>query len=817
MSTKAYGSITIVDIGDLGELSVTPESNQPTMVIYDPDTNTYNPNWSTSGKNLILSPVAYYGNKKLLDSESTTIPSGMTVEWKSKINGTESILTTGTGGKLIVNTNPFNPNSVNLITYIVTITYTEPNMGTTLTASGQITFGLIQNASKVKGISISGESAFLYKSSGEVVKSSITLTATATNVNIEGWYYKNNNGTFVKIGSSTSTTFTINESDSTYFNNDIAVIRVNTNINSVFDEHTIIKVRDGAHGSSLDAAVLSNEDQMVPCDPSGTPITGWTTDCTTKLTIYEGNTETYEGWNIVVDQTHGVTGTFNESTHVFSATGITSDSGYVTFTCSKTNHNTLVKTFSLVKVKAGAAGVSPTIYSLESSSLVSNKNTNNQFNPSIITLNAFSKTGTTKSAYSGRAKYFIDDATTGVNMSSSDASSWSYTISGNPKKIKFVLYEAGGYTEELDSVTLAITSDGQQGIPGVGGLSFVLGNYTDSIPCTSEGLIIADVNIQIPFTAFKGISRVACTASYNSLPTGVSLVSNTPGTTSSDGMLVLKFAKNATLGGASILTGTIIITLTAEGNEKQQTYTWFKNLKAVDGKNGEDSIIFQIYAPNGNIISNEENNVLLDTLLVKGSSTITSGITYHWYQYSSGSYSIDRGTSKSITVLPSWVASYGSFKCVATYSGKPYDAYFSVYDKTDPLQMTVLCTLGDKIINSVGSGILYTRVFKNGEEIDPIKTIKCGTSLPSTGTTNEYFWLLNTTTKTAVLYIRGTNSWTAVDSGSDPHIGVYEWSALDKDGKEITTLPTKWGKGKALFIDANVVNKKAIFNVEVTI
>jgi hypothetical protein len=27
MSTQAYGSITIVDIGDLGELSVTPESN----------------------------------------------------------------------------------------------------------------------------------------------------------------------------------------------------------------------------------------------------------------------------------------------------------------------------------------------------------------------------------------------------------------------------------------------------------------------------------------------------------------------------------------------------------------------------------------------------------------------------------------------------------------------------------------------------------------------------------------------------------------------------------------------------------------------
>jgi len=33
----AYGSITLVDIGDLGQLSVVPESNQPSTVIYDPN------------------------------------------------------------------------------------------------------------------------------------------------------------------------------------------------------------------------------------------------------------------------------------------------------------------------------------------------------------------------------------------------------------------------------------------------------------------------------------------------------------------------------------------------------------------------------------------------------------------------------------------------------------------------------------------------------------------------------------------------------------------------------------------------------------
>ena len=48
MSVKAYGSITIVDIGDLGTLSVHPEAYSPNSVIYDPNQdegNRYNPSW----------------------------------------------------------------------------------------------------------------------------------------------------------------------------------------------------------------------------------------------------------------------------------------------------------------------------------------------------------------------------------------------------------------------------------------------------------------------------------------------------------------------------------------------------------------------------------------------------------------------------------------------------------------------------------------------------------------------------------------------------------------------------------------------------
>ena len=86
---RSYGSITIVDIGDLGQLSVTPESNQPATVIYDPDNNSYNPDWTIkedgSGLNLYITPVVMYGTTILLDDTTARIPTHLTIKWKYQI------------------------------------------------------------------------------------------------------------------------------------------------------------------------------------------------------------------------------------------------------------------------------------------------------------------------------------------------------------------------------------------------------------------------------------------------------------------------------------------------------------------------------------------------------------------------------------------------------------------------------------------------------------------------------------------------------------------------------------------------------------
>ena len=851
--TTSYGSITIVDIGDLGELTVTPESNQPTMVVYSPDSTSYTPDWSGS-PNLFITPVVYYGNTKLLDENTVTLPNTLTVVWKYQIgNNTPVTITTGetsnhtitSNGRLQVNANQLSTSNP-LITYIVEITYIDPLLGlnasNALHASGQITYGLIQNASTLQMITVSGASAFLYNSSNVCQNSPITLTATPTGVTVAGWQYKNSNGTWTNISNSASNTISISEATTAYFNSDVGIFRAvnNTSNPTIYDEHTIVKLRDGANGSSLDSAVLSNEDQMVPCDKDGNPISGAFNQCTTTLSIYEGNTKTYEGWNITVDQNHGVTGTWNSTTHVFTASGISSETGYVVFTCSKTDHQTLTKTFSLVKVKAGAngePGTSPTIYMLETDALAINKTEGNAVTPTVIHFKAYSQTGNEeKTPYSGKFKIYLDNNTTATTYpSSGTANHYDYSVPTTiTKNIKVELYDATGNTL-YDTQTIVVTNDGKGGDEGPGGLSFVLGNYGDQIPCNTSGIVIGDSDItkEIPFSAYRGTEKIYCSASVSGTISGKITSAITQ-----NSKITLTFKTGTDLGGTS--QGNINITLTAKTSSSGTTlgtqsfvYTWVKNTQ------GGSAVVFQLYTPNGNIISNNNNNVIISPLLIEGATEKTSSGTYRWYKYQNSTYDTEITSTtttdpiykdgNNLIVTPAGVDSYLSIKCDASYvpsgatSAVPYSAYQSVYDKVDLYQIAVISTLGDKLINSQGTGIIYTKVFKNGEEFDPIKSTAVSTStsasafntaVAKTGVTGSdptnYCWYL--TSNSLTLYHKSGTSWSAVTEANDPHLATYSWSGIHISDNSQATI-YDWGKNKAILLNGTIVNKKTMFNV----
>lgn len=821
---QAYGSITLVDISDLGQLSVVPESNQPLTVIYDPDNGKYNPNWSTN--NLILTPIIYYGGEQLNYGDTR-----VTIKWEQKVNSGEptTAITEGKieNGNLIVNGIPFSDNN-SIFTYIVTVNYVDESYGVTLEAKGQISFSFIKNASKTKNIKLTGESVFLYKGDGNLAtpgKTSIVLTATTTNTSIQKWQYKDSNGNWEDILDETSETLTVNVS-SIYFNNDMAVIRVlaNDKISNtdsfLYDEHTITNIRQGAAGTSIVSAVLSNEDQMLPADKDG-KVSSYE-GASTKITIYSGSTDITDKYTInhsASDST--IKYDFDSETYtcVVSGFGNSLDVGYITFNCQPNDEKyteVITKKFSLTKIKTGADGKTPEIYSLSVDSLAINKDINGGYTPQSLNINAYKQTGQNKEAYSGRFRIYIDDIDNPPDYESDNPESYYlYNIANVNKKIKIELYEAGSFTNILDTQTVIITSDGATGEdgapgePGIDALNFILGNYSDLIPCDSDGRVAVSTEIKIPFSAYKGITKVACNATVGTLPSGVtSSISNSSSTL--DGTITLTFAKNATLDDKK--TGSISITLIAESQSSAKSYTWTKNIQAT---NGQNAVIFQIHAPQGNIISNDENSVNLKATLVDGADEPESGITYEWYIYKKvndvfGYHSLNK-TTKEITITPQDIDSYNSFKCIATYKEISYEAYISVYDKTDPLQIVVQSTLGDKLVNGVGEGIVYALVYRNGVEIDPMKTLKYGTSLPTDGVLGDYFWLLNSNDKTVILHYYTGSAWTSSDIVSGT--GTYEWSLIDHSSTSEPVIK----EGKAIYVDKDIVNKKMTFNVKVTI
>lgn len=822
-TTTAYGSITIVDVTDIGEFSVYPMSDSPLSVVYDPNQDTYTPNWASN--NLTLTPMVYYAGKQLVASTS-----GLTVTWKRKDGiGAESELQANesvSNNVLTISANKLGSSSSGLITYICSATYIEPESQTELTATGQITFSLIKNATNVKKCSITGENVFKYNTSGVLVGSDfITLTATTSNVSISKWQYKNSSGTWtdypVISGHNTSNTSeTLNVyATASVFVNDTANIKVITNDNSVYDICTVVKLRDGAAGSSTVNAVLNNDDQWIACDSSKNPLDSTFAGVESTITIFEGGEDVTSTWTITCTPT-GATGTYNPATFTYSVTGIFQDSANIQFKCTKQGFDPIYKNFSLTKLVAAKDGVTPVIYTISPSTLATNRTIDGKYTPASVTFSAYSKTGNNdRVAYSGRFKIFENDSTTASYTSTSNESSKTYTFSGTSlTSVRCELYEAGGTTKLLDKQTIVVTSDGATGATGGKGddgeaaTNVVLGNQADIIPCNNDGSVKSAMTLTIPFTGYLGTSKAACTVVASGLPSGITVKTNTAGTTSANGKLELSVASGSKLG--EVNSGTITLTFTCNGTTMLHYYQWSKSIQAL---NGDNAILFEIYAPTGNIISNGENSVTLQARLMDGSTESTGSATYVWKKYADGTYTTVSGeTNSSLTIQPSSVSGYASYQCVATYGTKEYTAYYAVIDKSDPVQAHVYSSIGTQILNGQGCGAVYVKIFRNGEEIDPIKSEVFSETAPTNPKTGDFYYHLDSENNAVTLMKYNGSAWAAA-TGSDLPTATYTYTFRDKNGDITTYNGQSSVTGKVLYIDGELINKKIVIDVAVTI
>ena len=245
-------------------------------------------------------------------------------------------------------------------------------------------------------------------------------------------------------------------------------------------------------------------------------------------------------------------------------------------------------------------------------------------------------------------------------------------------------------SDVYDTITITKIYDGVKGDPGDKGdpggegasaLAIILGNEAQVIACTSAGKTSAASTITIPFTGYVGITQTACTCAVGTLPTGITLKTNTAATATAAGKVELSVAASSDLGSASTLTGNITLTFTLSGKSIAKTFTW---TKAKAGTNGMNAVVFSVYAPNGTVVMNQSGSLTLATSAYSGTTAITSA-TYQWAKYVNGTWTnISGATSSTLTVSGSDIVNIQSYRCTMTYSSKNYVDVITVEDKSDP-------------------------------------------------------------------------------------------------------------------------------------
>lgn len=881
-TTVSYGSISIIDVTDKGEFTVYPKSNLPSSVIYNPDqqgTSAYTPNWAS--ENLEITPSVWYAGSQVDNANvDFTWQRRVGSQAATALDTNETVITSVTDerekGTLVVSANKFS-DVVSMITYVVSATYREPTTQDLLTAQGEITYTLTRQASTVKSVTITGDSVFKYDTNGQVLGrglnsyATITLDKRATNVTLSAWQYKDDNGNWVTYpNSDVTSSLTVRSDANTYhntsiFNDDKAVIRLvaASPDSDVYDIHVITKIYDGAVGQGTVTAVLTNEDQMIPFTKSGGTETGDFSSAVSQMIIYKG------GEGDVTDE-YTITQTYSNVTATSSTTTVANDTvtisgftnnattGSVTFSAIINPTDTpITKTFSVVKVSSGLDGVSPTIYSLKPDALNLNKSrdTTPVYTPASVTFNCVSKTGNgSENAYPAALRIYENISASEITSSTVPAyqtespsvgeSSKQYVPTTTATNIVCRMYKTGSFSDSdlLDTQTVSIALEGRKGEKGEDGdagedaINITLSNYFEPIPTNHNNIVTSQKIIEFDFTGWEGTSRVP-TRIVPTIPTilGVSYNSSDyrDSTASSDGHISYTIPQGTDITSYGT-NGNVTFTFRLHYDESDSSL--YKNItydfawaQTRNAKDGENAVFLQIRTPNGDVIENGSNNVSAVAYLYDGSADVSTSATYQWSQFSptssaeDGYDAIQGATTRSLTVTPSMVSGYASFKCVATYNNNSYIQYVSVIDKSDPIQITVLSSVGDKLLNGLGVGALYVKVSRKDREIDPIKSERFVETLPTTGNKNgDYIYLLNSTNKTVTLY-EYQNGWSA---SSSQYTGNYVWTYRNKDGVIIHNgdsdgeggaISTPAASGKVVYIDGDLVDKKLIADVTVTI
>lgn len=221
--------------------------------------------------------------------------------------------------------------------------------------------------------------------------------------------------------------------------------------------------------------------------------------------------------------------------------------------------------------------------------------------------------------------------------------------------------------------------------------------------------------------------------------------------------------------------------------------------KGNQGDKGTDAVTFQVYAPNGYLLTKDLSEITLQTFAYEGSVAITSGATYQWAQYIEDAWeNISGATTQTLAVAKDEVVKSKSYKCTMTYKSKQYTATATVQDKTD-IYDSLIQTIAKYSSTNRLYWVLYSTVYTEEGEKDKLLG-PVSTTVPTSPTTGAYWYKIDETNYTVTLMKYSGTAWATT---TDKQELVYDWF-LFNDVDNTTPLGSQ---NKVKIITSNDFNK----------
>ena len=347
-------------------------------------------------------------------------------------------------------------------------------------------------------------------------------------------------------------------------------------------------------GATTAIGDLSAEIVNINATNAGTPLSGSLTAATTTFSIIQGSSDVSSAWTFnTPTASSGLSINVTNGNRTATVTGMTNatSSGTITFSAALSGV-TITKVFTISKTNASEDGDDAVSFNMVSTTSI-NKNLNNAYNPTDVTAQATSRTGsnTTVNMTSGVVLNLYRNGSNSTSATSNNGS-LSYTIAAGTTLVTVDMV-VGGVV--VDTETIPVINDGPVTI-AQDGITADLTNGLHSIPADKNGLNGNYAGATCTMKIFEGTSDT--TSNWSIIQT----VSN--------GTTVTPSSNNATAAvtnmTAATTSGTVIFTATRSGYDTLSLTFTINKINA--GADGTPATVFSIIS-SVSAISKNINNV----------------------------------------------------------------------------------------------------------------------------------------------------------------------------------------------------------------